>query len=120
MKATEQPQAARAPKGLKARGRATFKRITGTYELSPSELILLTEVCRTVDRIEEIEAQVSRDGLTVSGDRGQLPRAHPLLTALTQAQRTVSELLSDLDLPMPPARTAEEKPARPANVLAFS
>jgi hypothetical protein len=113
--------AIRAPKGFKARGKATFKRITSIYELSPSEVVLLTELCRTVDRIEAINEQVDRDGLTVSGGRGQMPRAHPLLVALTQAQRTVSDLLGELDLPMPPPAQKSE-PAEPpaAVVLAFS
>ena len=122
MPASLQPKTVRAPKGLQARGKATFKRITSIYELSPSEFVLLVELCRTLDRIDAINERIAGDGLTVTGARGQLPRAHPLLGALTQAQRTVSELLAELDLPMPPPKQKPvETPKSPAAVvLAFS
>jgi hypothetical protein len=87
-KASTQPKPPRAPNGLKGRGRSLFKAITGVYVLDPAELVLLEELCRTVDHIADIETELARDGLTVTGSRGQIPRAHPLLAALTAAQAT--------------------------------
>ncbi|OBH26765.1 hypothetical protein A5692_26495 [Mycobacterium sp. E342] len=71
------------------------------YALDPAECVLLTEACKTLDRIDAIEAELARDGLTLTGSRGQLPRAHPLLYALTEAQKTVSRLVAELALPLP-------------------
>ena len=85
----------RAPKGLKARGKALFREITSIYVLDPGETILLRELCRTVDRIDAMETELTRDGLTVAGGRGQIPRAHPLLYALTEAQKTASRLVAE-------------------------
>ncbi|WP_197495203.1 P27 family phage terminase small subunit [Mycobacterium kyorinense] len=95
------PKPPRAPKGLKARGKALFREITSIYVLDPGELVLLRELCRTVDRIDTIDHELARDGLTVVGSRGQLPRAHPLLYALAEAQKAVSRLVAELALPLP-------------------
>lgn len=77
-----------------------FREITGTYLLDSGEMVLLRELCRTVDRIDTMEAALTRDGLTVAGGRGQIPRAHPLLYPLTEAQKTASRLVAELALPM--------------------
>jgi phage terminase small subunit len=112
----------RAPSGLKRRGRAIFKQITAIYVLDPGESVLLHELCRTVDRIDAIEAQLAADGLSVTGGRGQIPRAHPLLCALTEAQRTVSRLVAELALPMPgeQADRTPQKKAPAVTKLAFA
>lgn len=108
----------RAPKGLNARGKALFRQVMAIYVLDPVELVLLTELCRTVDCIDAIEAQLAADGLLVTGNRGQLPRAHPLLSALTEAQRTVSRLVAELALPMPEPVRPQQKTA--VTTLAFA
>ena len=72
-----------------------------TYVLDPGESVLLLELCRTVDAIDAIEAQLATDGLTVSGGRGQIPRAHPLLFPLAEHRKVVSRLVAELALPMP-------------------
>jgi terminase small subunit-like protein len=99
--ALTQPKPPHAPKGLKARGNAIWRQIAAKYRLDPGELVLLTELARTLDRLDLIESELARDGLTVRGDRGQLPRAHPLLYALTDAQKTASRLVTELALPLP-------------------
>jgi phage terminase small subunit len=100
--ALTQPKPPRAPNGLKARGKALFKQIASVYVLDAGESVLLHELCRTLDRIDDIEAQLAADGLTVTGSRGQIPRAHPLLAALTAAQTTASRLVGELALPAMP------------------
>lgn len=97
----KQPQPVRAPNGLKVRGRALFKQITGVYVLDAGEMVLLHELCRTVDTIDAIESRVTADGLTISGGRGQIPRAHPLLFPLAEHRKVVSRLVGELALPMP-------------------
>ena len=102
-----QPKPLRAPNGLKRRGCALFKQITGVYVLDPAESVLLEELCRTVDHIADMEARLVADGLTVTGGRGQIPRPHPLLAAQAEAQRTASRLVAELALPAIP----EQRPA---------
>jgi phage terminase small subunit len=105
-----QPKPPRAPNGLKRRGSVLFKQITATYVVDGAETVLLHELCRTVDRIEAIEAKLARDGLTVTGNRGQIPRAHPLLVAQAEAQRTVSRLVAELALPAMPEQVERPRP----------
>ena len=80
MQASNQPVPLRAPNGLKRRGKSTFKHLTGIYSFDPGELILLTQLCRSVDRLDAIETLLARDGMLVTGEHGQVPRAHPLLS----------------------------------------
>jgi hypothetical protein len=69
--------------------------------LDAGESVLLHELCRTVDAIDAIEMQLAADGLTVTGGRGQLPRAHPLLFHLIEHRQIASRLVAELALPMP-------------------
>jgi hypothetical protein len=48
------PTTARPPTGLGKRGRAFHRTITAAYELSSGEVELLTEVCRTLDIVEDL------------------------------------------------------------------
>jgi hypothetical protein len=89
------------------------------YVLDPGESVLFVELCRTVDLLAAIGAELARDGLTVTGSRGQLLRAHPLLSALTAAQATASRLVAELALPMPPEQAAE-RPQKAAAVTRLS
>lgn len=91
----------RAPNGLKARGSALWREIIGIYTLDPAELQLLREMCRTVDRIDAIELELTKHGLVVTGTRGQLPKANPMLLEIRETQRTMSRLIAELALPMP-------------------
>lgn len=61
----------------------------------------LRELRRTVDKIDAIDAELARDGLVVTGTRGQLPRAHPLLLELRETQKIASRLVAELALPLP-------------------
>lgn len=91
----------RAPNGLKARGKALFRQVMQTYVLDPAETVLLIEACKTLDRIDAMEAELARDGLIVAGGRGQLPRPHPLLSELRESQKLASRLVAELALPLP-------------------
>ena len=78
-----------------------MERILTTYQLDAGELVLLHELCRTVDRIDALDADIASQGLLVTGNRGQVPKANPLLSQLSEAQRTVSRLVAELALPLP-------------------
>ena len=68
------------------------------FDLSESELLVLTEACRTLDEIEQLRAAVERDGVTTLGSAGQ-PRGHPLLVELRGHRTTLGRLLGQLALP---------------------
>ncbi|MGY1730143.1 P27 family phage terminase small subunit [Geodermatophilus sp. SYSU D01045] len=88
----------RRPSGLSARGRAFWDQAVASYELSESELSLLTEVCRLLDECEELRQAVTRDGTTVAGSTGQT-RVHPALGELRQHRLALGKLLAQLALP---------------------
>lgn len=89
----------RAPAGLKVRGRGFWREITTTYVLEVGELQILRELCRTVDRIDELSRILDEDGLLVTGSRGQIPKGHPALFELREEQKTVVRLMNQLALP---------------------
>jgi hypothetical protein len=58
----------------------------------------LEVVCRSLTRLEDIEAIVAEDGLVVRTSKGQASRAHPLLPALDKERTAVYRGLRDLGL----------------------
>src|SRR4051794_9286076 len=91
----------RAPSELKRRGTGLWREILAVYRLKPAEYQTLWELCRVADRLDALDREIAEQGSIVTGSRGQ-PVANPLLHELRETQRTMSRLVSDLDLPMPP------------------
>ena len=80
-------QVPRPPAGLATRGRALWRQVQEGYELDPLETELLHELCRVLDRCDQITKEI--DGLkslAVLGSAGQWP-THPLLGALENQQK---------------------------------
>jgi len=88
----------RAPAGLGHRGRRLFREVTDVYELSISELEVLTLAARCLDRIQGIEDTLKDEPATVEGSKGQ-PRAHPLTAELRSEVLLAAKLLAQLSLP---------------------
>jgi hypothetical protein len=61
---TETP---RPPAGLKSRGRGLWKEVLTSYELDAGELQLLRELCRAVDQIDALDAEIAASGLLITG-----------------------------------------------------
>lgn len=87
----------RAPAGLSARSRAFWRRICECYELEDHALRILEQACRTLDRIQEDQETVSRDGRTYTDRYGQ-PRLHPCLDDERQQRNLLIRLLRELRL----------------------
>lgn len=87
-----------APAGLQSRGRAFWTHATDVYDLSRSELELLTEACRLMDEAESLRQAIEDNGTTVAGSTGQ-PRVHPAIGELRQHRLALGRLLSQLALP---------------------
>lgn len=86
------------PAGLATRGRAYWHAVVADYDLSPSELAILIEACRTLDNLDQLAAAIARDGATVLGSAGQTV-VHPALTEVRGQRLALHRLVSALALP---------------------
>ena len=88
------------PDGLAVAGRRLWREILAVYDLSPAELAILAQACRTADLLTRLDAELDGAGLMAEGSAGQ-PRPHPLLAASATQRRTLDSLLRSLNLPFP-------------------
>jgi len=89
-----------APSALGDRGRAFWLTVHTHWLLNVDEVELLTEVCRTVDVCEDLQAVLNRDGVMAVGSMGQA-RTHPALAELRGSRLLLGRLLAQLSLPDP-------------------
>ncbi len=80
------------------RGRRLWRELLRTYDFAPRELVLVHELGRSLDRIDEVRAIVDVDGPSVAGSRGQTV-AHPLLAEERAHRVIVARIAAQLDLP---------------------
>lgn len=92
--ATQKP---RCPAGLKAGGRRVWDDLTSRYGFDAHEIAVLTEIVRTVDLLDALDAVVRREGPLVTDAKGC--RAHPAVVEARQARLTLAKLISALALP---------------------
>lgn len=86
------------PVGLSAEARALWRATTTEFEFNTAaDRALLAELCRTLDRLRQVQRVVARDGLTVLGSTGQA-RAHPLLNVESEQRRALLALCRQLRL----------------------
>jgi hypothetical protein len=90
------------PRGLKTGGKRLWTAVTATWELERHEVELLTQACRTVDRLDRLEAAGRDAPLTIDG------RANPVLVESRQQSIALARLLAALRLP----DEAEVRPQR--------
>lgn len=108
----------RAPGSLGPDGKAFWRQVTSTYELSPSELAMLGRACRTLDTLSRLDAVLLEDDLVVTGSVGQL-KAHPALAAAADQQRLLDQLMRAMNLPLPDEEQGHRRsPANRENALA--
>ena len=77
-----------------------WRETNAEYGLAPHEAAILVQVCRIVDRLDAIEAELAGAELTVLGSTGQ-PRAHPLLAEWRHQARVLESLSRALSIPLP-------------------
>lgn len=85
------------PEGLGDRGRALWDDLTTTYEFDPHESELLAETCRALDVIEALAVAVERDGVMLTGSKGQ-PVLNGAVAELRQQQASFARLVGQLNL----------------------
>jgi phage terminase small subunit len=92
--------APRAPEGLDKAGKAFWRSVTGTYELSPAELVMLARACVTAGTLAAMDAEISEQGLSVKGSRGQVI-PNRLVKVRVELDRLLDVQIRALNLPMP-------------------
>ena len=85
------------PKGTGAAGARLWHSVVDDYELEEHELALLVEAVRTVDVLNELEADVRGTGPIVSSPQGD--KANPALVEARQQRIALARLLAALRLP---------------------
>jgi hypothetical protein len=91
------------PRGLKTGGKRLWTAVTAKWELEQHEAELLTQACRTVDRLDRLDAAAREGLLTIEG------RANPVLVEARQQSIALARLLAALCCRTRPrcARSAE-------------
>lgn len=85
-----------APRGLKAAGKKLWDASTKEFEWADHELALLEEACRVRDRIVELDAAVTEDGLMLASSQGS--RVHPAVAESRQQRLALARLLATLQI----------------------
>lgn len=86
------------PEGLQTRGCHFWIDTVSSFDLSDAEQQLLTEVCRTLDNLDDLAEVIERDGATTKGSMGQTV-VHPALTEARGQRLVLHRLLAALQLP---------------------
>jgi phage terminase small subunit len=87
----------RPPKGAGPSGRRLWRSVQADFELGEHESALLTAMCRQVDRLDELEALITEEGLTVTG-HGTV-KMHPAVIEARQTAIAVARIGAALRLP---------------------
>jgi len=90
----------RPPPGLGTSGRRLWREIHASYGLNPAETLMLAQLCRTADTLDQIQAELATADLVVTGSTGQ-PKCNPLLAEMRAQARVAESLARSLALPMP-------------------
>ncbi|NYE19460.1 P27 family phage terminase small subunit [Microbacterium immunditiarum] len=86
------------PRGLGKRGRAFWRQLHADYEFEVAQTEVLIEACRTLDRLEALDAVIADEGVTSEGSMGQRI-VHPAVQEARQLQITLTRLVAALELP---------------------
>jgi hypothetical protein len=116
-KAASPRKATKAPStGLKQSGLALWRAVIGVYVLDPAEEVVLTELCRTVDRLEQLHTAARTAKLVVVGSQG--PKINPVLAEIRAQQKTVESLAVSLGLPAEPSKAVATRRSQQARAAA--
>lgn len=88
----------KAPAGLAGRGRKFWREACAKYEFDRQEVELLVEVCRSLDRLDALDALVAEQGQTVTGSTGQTV-LHPGIAEARQQRIVLARLVKALAIP---------------------
>lgn len=109
--------APKAPTGLGARGKRTWKAMT-TEGMAPEQVLMLEEVCRTADRLDKLDALLRGDVSTwaqlVADDGGDYElKVDPALAEARQQQNVFKQMLVTVRQ-LEPGKKPQERGSRGA------
>lgn len=83
---------------LGAAGREFWTAIVGDYGLSPSEFQILSQICKTLDILSELDIAINENGVMIGGSKGQLV-CNPAITEARGQRVTLHRLIAALAIP---------------------
>ncbi len=86
------------PANLQKNGALFWQETLNNYELDARDIPILTEICSTLDEIDQLKAAIRVDGGITRGSEGQ-PREHPALGGLRAHRLVLDKLMVRLGLP---------------------
>ncbi len=90
-------KAPKPPAELRISGSALWRAVVTDWDLEEHETTLLREACRTVDLLDDLQAQLDRDGIMSSSSQGT--RVHPAAVELRQQRIAFARLMTALRIP---------------------
>lgn len=98
------------PPGLAVAGTDLWHAVTGAFELSAHELLLLKEAARTADLLDALEALVAQEGPVTESPQGQ--RANPAAVEARQQRIVLARLVAALRIPEAEDQAGAGRPQR--------
>jgi hypothetical protein len=86
------------PPGLAVKGRALWRKIVKAYDLRADELLVLARLCKTVDRIAQLDVIADASPAIIIGSHGGKV-IHPAIVELRQQELVLARLVRVLALP---------------------
>jgi hypothetical protein len=86
------------PAGLAVKGRTLWRKITKAYDLRADELVILTRLCKAVDRIAVLDEIADASPAVIIGSHGGKV-IHPAIVELRQQELVLARLTRVLSLP---------------------
>jgi len=93
----------KVPEHLKRASKAWFRQVMRNYELEPHHVRLLTLACEALERAEDAQKMLRKEGLIYS-DRFGAPHPRPEVKIKEQAEIIFARLLRDLALDIEPPK----------------
>ena len=87
----------RIPKGLGSPGKDLWVKVVEEFDLEDHGLAVLEQLCRTQNRIAQLDEVVDAEGLMIESPQGK--RAHPALVESRQLRTVFYRLAGALNFP---------------------
>lgn len=97
----------KTPAGLKGRGGRLWRELHESLEFDRHEAELVLEACRTVNRIDELQAKIDEYGTMTTGSAGQQV-VNPAISEQRQQQAALARLFTLLNLPAEGSSPADQ------------
>lgn len=87
----------RKPAGLDGSGLKFWNKVIEDFDLDHHEVELLAQLCRTLNRIDELDAIADREGLIIDSPHGK--KAHPATVEARQMRAVFTQMAKALKFP---------------------